>query len=122
MAWADLEKRFHFRGDHAALCLGRQKFGNIGAQPGCAEDHILIQTSQIVRPQAQFGPQTLQFLRQAAEILAAILIAGGNADSCPQQHFNKRRVGYADADHSHCFPLEPGQIFFERHLHCRSPF
>ena len=71
---------------------------------------IVVQPVQIVRAQAQLGPQTLQLLRLAAEVLPLPLVAGGHLNIRPQQHFDERCVGHADAQHRHPFAPQGRQI------------
>ena len=109
-AGADLEKNLHLRGDGTPPFPGRQQLGHVRTQAGGTEDHIVVQPVQIVRAQAQLGPQTLQLLRLAAEVLPLPLVAGGYLNIRPQQHFDERCVGHADAQHRHPFAPQGRQI------------
>ena len=104
-AGADLEEHLHLRGDDTPPLPCRQQLGHVGPQAGGAEDHIVLQPVQVVRPQPQLGPQALQLLRLAAEVIPLTFVAGCHRNAGTQQHFDQRRVGHADADDRH--PLAP---------------
>ena len=82
----------------------------------------MVQPLQIVRAQAQFGAQALQCFGLPAELLFLPFIAGGDPDPRTQQHFNQRRIGHADPDHSDSLALQFGQIVLYGGTHGASSF
>ena len=72
-------------------------------QAGGAEDHVMVQSLQIVRPQAEPAPCILQLTAQGTQGLPVLFVAGGNIDSCVQKELQKRAVADSDTGHSHPF-------------------
>ena len=118
LAGADLEKGLHLRGQHTPFLDCRQEGRDVRPDAGGAEDHVLIQSLQIVRAQPQLGAQGLQFLRQCAKAGFWGLVTGGHGDSRLEQGFDQRGVGHPNADDGHAFSPKGCQIV----LQCHGPF
>ena len=113
-AGADLKKRLHFRGDDAAPCHGGGQLRHIRPQARGAEDDILVNVLQIILPQLQLAALRGQFCAQLAQTL--LFIPGGHGHALFQQLFDEGPVRYADADDTHRFPPQRGQICFKIHI------
>ena len=113
-AGADLKKRLHFRGDDAAPCRGGGQLRHIRPQARGAEDDILVNVLQIILPQLQLAALRGQFCAQLAQTL--LFIPGGHGHALFQQLFDEGPVRYADADDTHRFPPQRGQICFKIHI------
>ena len=114
-AGADGEKHLHLRRQLAPLLLRPQKLRHIGPQPRRAEDHVLIETMQIVRPQLQPAAAFFQLVGQLSQCRALPLVAGGHADALPQQQTQQRRIAHTDADDGNGLAFQRIQILAQSH-------
>ena len=80
---ADLEENLHLRGEDAAPGPGLLQ--EAGMQAGGAEDHVVVQSLQVVRTQAQLAARGLQLIPQRAQGLPVLFIASGHVDPRVQQ-------------------------------------
>ena len=100
-ARAHLEERLHLTGEHAAVGYGRRDLRHIGPQARRAEDHVLVQSLQIIRTKPQPATGTLQLVGQCAQLLPRPFVAGGDTDAVIQQQTHQRGIADADAQHRH---------------------
>ena len=84
-------------------------------QAGGAEDDVLVQPLQIVRPQAELAAHFFQLVPQGSQRGPVLFIAGGHIDPGLQQQVQQRLVADADPDDGCPFSFQCIQIFVQGH-------
>ena len=95
-AGADLKKDLHLTGEEASSLHCGSQLRQVRPHPRSAKDHVLIQSLEVVLPQAQAAASFFQLLRQGAQGLPALFVTDGDIPG--QQQLNQGLIGDADAN------------------------